>query len=539
MEQDDDIERIRQRIRRLASEGAPAGLDPDEAEEVELLAALEDGTIDLVHADQPALGRVLDRIGVETVCDALEPEAEGGRVLAMPPRPWHASPALRVAALLAVALGLWALLSRDGDRSELLASLEWPGKEALAVAGGQPASGADPGLGPGEPRWGVRLRDLPEGLDPEQVERMKLATVLVETDEGYASGVLLDREGWVLTSYRALAATAQGSAARGQTATVGVRLGRFDEPLLLAPGAALGARRQRLDPARGLGMVRLEGRPARLAERIVPPLAESEPAEGAPLYLVGSSAAEALQLVETRSLGAIDYPRALMERGLDPLVRQRSSVLRLDAPCQPGYAGAPVFTEQGGEMRLAGIVLGGAGKETWCVRLGDLQAFASERPERPEAIPFDPWFVPAGGRRTLTTLDLAGGVHTALLARIESDGALAFALFIGRGGEPAGAGLPHGLWGAPDVGSFRFEAFVHMSAEGRTRIGTTGPEGNLERIWTGRSRDGAIEGAWERDAAGRWSALSARDRSTAPEAWLGPEQRKLIEDGLGALRAAD
>lgn len=200
---------------------------------------------------------------------------------------------------------------RDAVVQSLNAMLSTPAFEQAAAAA----------VGPPKPTWGEPLGIRACGAGavslPARAEDLLDAVVLVRTDHGTGSGVVVSSDGFVATAAHVV----------GDRDEVGVQL---------RDGPELRARVVRVDPAMDLAVVRVDGRgfPCR-------PLATSAPGVGDGLWAVGAPLGQGLGW----SVSA----------GVVSAVRQGPgySWLQTDASLNPGNSGGPLFDDQG---RVAGVV---------------------------------------------------------------------------------------------------------------------------------------------------------------------------------------
>ncbi|MEM1450082.1 MAG: hypothetical protein AAF957_07515 [Planctomycetota bacterium] len=526
MTSDDRFERIRETLAR----GGGKPLSDAEVEDVEILAELEDGTLDLESVDEVALERTIARFGRAAVADAAsqgEPvagttRAEEGPTAPKGPRPlppqqphadrapWFGSPVLAAAAAVLL-VGITALLVvRSNGSGRATDSLDLAGIDAVAV----PTSAAAvevalDSMDGAEPGWESSMRDVGEARRlPTELRRH---AVIVRTEFEYGNGVVLDADGWVVTSSDLVGEAIQSAAWEGEVATVLVEVAEIDERgRARRAGEPRAARVMRHAPGLGLSLLRIVDGQAPALDALA--VAATGPAAGDALRFQGATAGEMQAEVagERAGLGAL-----LGARGAAAATRVEPEVVTIaGAVFRRIDVGAPVYAGvDRGSPELVGIVVGGTRNETWCAPAESVTALLAGRPTAAEPHPVDPWVTPLGGTRSTSVGDRDGRLDApALLTEVEDrSAARSKSLFLGAPPPANADSIPSGLPGSPTSGDHRFDVFLTWDEAGRIALGTTDGDGVVDRVVTGERATGLAAWVYARtDRAGVFDVRRAR-----------------------------
>lgn len=375
------------------------------------------------------------------------------------------------------------------------------------------------------------------------IQQSILATVVVRSASSFGNGVIISDDGWILSSYRVVAAAAQAAALTGAPVTVDVRLPRMVDGQA-RQGATVQAVVYRADPVRDLVLLKI-GRPD-------PKLPYARVATAAKLpeecLVVGSRAgAEAWGL----SMCTISRSFLLPESDGATFNRWRISAVATDAQLQDGLIGAPLFNYRSGE--LIGMTLVPHVKErneAWHVGSQDVSAFVSPLPAEPEPIPFDAWTAGTADAVLIEPalsdsnqdgrLDTLRYSYAASAARMDLVALTIFVDFDRTAGLASDTDrMPHGVWAAPADSTFRFDTFVSTRADGVVATGYTNAVGMVDEIRTGKSSVADASMIWRRDGAGRWqSKVPATQTPLIDASRLTAEQSALLMKSAGPLLLA-
>ncbi len=582
---DDDREQlaaIRKRISERSNEDGPV-----HAVNPEILAAFAEGTLLLEEVDDHTLDQCLAAFGTAIVTDALLegagnraeeiagglPSASGeetsplspSAVLQMPaagenvrPRKqWWREHALAMAAAAAiVVIATFLVGTRDAGREtqvvqeatsqrsglpdvaiQKVAPADDPGTQlALAWPSPPPFDASTPGnwaspsaVSPqAMPDFDRAVGSLGHGVDgSDPFAPWRLATVIIRSDVGWGSGVVIARDGWVLSTYGVVAAAAQQAALHGTTATLEVVTAHFADGRV-ASRAPLEATLYRAEPELNLALLKLNARP----EGGELPFLElgSDALAGQDCYAIGSeSSGQAWLIRRGRVLGQVspgeEGPLAAALGGqFGEASRSRGPFVATSNRVSNGDFGGPLVSEQG---LLIGLTFGASPNSRepigWHIAPEQLRSFVADLPVAPEGIPFDPW---EAGLPAATILepeiadgDGDGNIDSLVYryaARTAGNAELApaaYTVFVdlrqrSRASRDNLDRIPLGLWGMEKQGRFRFDVFLTTRADGVTAVGYTNADSVVEEIRIGRNGEQETRVVWQRDRRGGWGSRS-------------------------------
>jgi S1-C subfamily serine protease len=385
--------------------------------------------------------------------------------------------------------------------------------------------------------------------------RWRLATVMVRTADGFGSGALLSRDGWIVTDYQVVAGAAQRSAVQGTPAIVQVVTARLLDGSL-GPREPVKATLWRADARLNLALLKLEALPAGVTSLPFFLLANQVRA-GEECFVVGSQPnAAAWWLRSGNLIREFEYPRDFGQSA--DLERTRVTLLATDVRTAPGDAGGPWLNAQG---ELIGVTFGtrpssSVEAEGWAIALKHLRAFVADLPSRPEGVPWDPWT--AGLPYTVISkpepgdtdsdgrIDCSRYHHVDLPTAGPADApqpAVAFTLFadLAQRTAPAGNALdavPAGLWGMEERGRFRFDVFFTVRADGVAAVGYANRQGIVDEVRVGRAREASARVLWRRDENGRWhSRTPGGGTPLVDTARFGPSELRRLRAITGGILA--
>lgn len=466
------------------------------ARELELLAALEEGTLGLEDLDADTLERMERHLGRGFAARRLatQPLVEVvPRVQRAPGRvyPLRRMAAYAAAASLALALGLFALLAREREPlSFTMAALD------RGLSSATRASFTPTGLADAAPQE-VFLRGA--GAD----ESWCLDRVVgIDAAGRHGSGVLLDGDGWIVTTTWVVEEAVRQAAFEGRAASASVSLAALG-----THQQALGASVQRVSWDDALALLRLDAPPADIAG--FEPL-DYAPGPGIDDTVLaagwgpsGATVERARMLLASQVASeplstAVRYPELLS-------IPERVHVT-LGELCTTGSS--LFLLSEGARPRLAGVALtsitdpGSANRSAW-VPGGAVMEIAERRPPAPELEPFVPW--------TESTLQIeireldrgfADGI-TWIVDCIRGEGggterARSATIYVARGEAVPEEFSPARLPGRRPRLGLEFEVFVNRDAAARRiAVGIT-DRGELTEIWCSEDGGRSIRTHWVR-----------------------------------------
>jgi hypothetical protein len=383
---------------------------------------------------------------------------------------------------------------------------------------------------------------------------MRRATVIVQTEDGWAEGVAIKPGQWVLTVYTAVASALQIQSAGGKAPGITVRYLRAEN----VPGS-LTAVVYRVDPRRNVAVLRVASSSSEIVLPGVELAAETPPARGAGCSLVGATEeGTSWQLRHCTVEDRFDLPRQLSQVlryrpfGFDE-ARFPPQLVESDAEVTSADLGSPWFDTGGGRLIGLTVAIGRNAKGEFTplhLPAGELARVIDPLPPAPEPPPFDAWTagMPSAQRTGSVLLDADGdGCKETLVLRHRSPGAPGAApvwaetrfaaLANGTNGAPCqqSGNVPRGLWGMEDHGSFAFDVFVTRRTDGLVALGYADASGIVSDIRIGSMNAGKARMRWSRTGA-RWTGSDAPDRDLIGPDDLGPDKltrfKSLFRDSL-------
>lgn len=547
------IAAIRKRAQELADSAELRGSPP----EVEILAALRDGTLRFDRLDDETLDRCIQTLGIEAVVDALiggsgemagGSEAQGSKVTEMPARlrermamhgqmkaapkgvGWMRWGWMAAAAAVILAVGTWYMTIGPGkgpgpSHPEKFA-LQWPANAPIDLSSrrtwGQPNSP----LAQNMPDFNKGVATL--GGGDEKYTEWRLATVIVKSPEGWGSGAFISPDGWLLTNYHVVANSAQRAALTGSPVVLDVITARMTDGRMKAQ-PAVKATVYRVDPTHDLALLKLQTLPAGLTK--VPYFKFGQTVEdGENCFVIGSQDNGPAWWVRSGNVSQeFDFPEDLSQFAAGAaspganIDRDRATVVVTDTRIAPGDSGGPLLNSSG---ELIGLTFAtsaneSAGSVGWHIALKHLQAFTASFPTQPEGVPFDPWTagLPEASvlEPQLSDANHDGRIDSLIYHYATSEGgegsapqAVAMTDFIdftqsARSDDPLNL-VPKGLWGMETRGHFRFDIFLTVRADGTTAVGYTNRDGIVDEIRISSSQQENASVIWRRNPSGQWHA---------------------------------
>lgn len=252
------------------------------------------------------------------------------------------------------------------------------------------------------------------------------ATVLVTTNWGHGSGVLVDPKGLVLTNYHVIADGQQ------QDFRFAVKVTTVDIQAngSVKPGPQYDAVALAVDPKRDLALLRLEGAPTNLPAIT---LAKDDPKPGRRVSAIGNAGVGfgwAVKHCNINAIGTLESRAAAMvhlgaetwseeERGeMAALIAQaaKDAGLQIQTDCTilPGDSGGPLIDEQTHELVGLNASVTSAisqdkaiGSVAYHIHVAELRQFIADVSTQPVAWVPDPWEI-AGFEGTLADVDSDG-----------------------------------------------------------------------------------------------------------------------------------
>lgn len=266
------------------------------------------------------------------------------------------------------------------------------------------------------------------------------ATVIVHTDRGYGTGVLLRETGLVLTNDHVIASAPMVDMVR----TVRVELGTLTDDGVMARSEVRSGRVLKRDPARDLALVWLDSpNPLPYIH-----LAESAAVPGDPVATVGHAGIGLLWAMKECSISAVgnlqdnlaenlryDCPQgdpSCADDGPSLLRVNNGKVYQTSCGVAHGDSGGPLVDARGDLVGLTAFInwsedLGAPVTATYHVHLDEIKRFLEGVPADPEAMLPDPWTagpfaekVDADGDDVLDTL-MVRGASRAYLFDLDQD----------------------------------------------------------------------------------------------------------------------
>ncbi len=453
-------------LARLRSEKGPSE-EPD----LEVVAGLNEGSIDL---------RQLSEEAVEGLLDEAEPPCVEHR------RPLRRLPGIRIwvaaAALVAAALLLVRLLDEDAERFPKVLDLE--------LARAERTWSAPPGKR--ELRW----RAISDEARRSPIS--PASAVFVSSPDGVFGGSLF-RQGnesgpaWIVTTIEAVEQAMREAALTDQPPRVQIRT--YSE----ASAAMRAARVRQVSVESGLAILSLEdGPPGSRLGRLRP--------DGVTVFGVVDGTGWTSRSAFLDPEGA-RLPEAFP--GLDARDRRSALVQRLDVELPAGFFGSGLL--QGGvddplspqEVILGGVVLDAGstpdGPATFCAELSALEGLLERAGDEPFVYPFDFWPVYRRSAVEAHRIELSG--ETQLLWTRKSKSTIESLVLFVSDGEPGT--VPRPVLGSPLGADFDIRHALHVESTGVVVL--TIVEGQETRqVRLDGDGDGQVDRIWRRTESGHW-----------------------------------
>ena len=353
------------------------------------------------------------------------------------------------------------------------------------------------------------------GSNRDFFRQIREQTVIVRTERGHGSGVIVDNDGLVLTNYHVVepilaAAVLAGNPPTCDLITCEVTMGRPKRNPRSIPGTVIAA-----DPVLDLALIRPSSAPRTSAGRI-PPVKLAQTIEAGDRCLVVGSQGGGLAWSVRAGIvsGNYEFPadltQAVAAASPDPrpITRMVAGIVVSDCPISPGDSGGPLFNEQG---QLAAVTFAtpgnlSGGATGYHIALPAIKRFLATNEGRAPLTPFDLWSLGEpnyiASLRTCLDFDRDGHVDvTQYIALRPSDSGL----------EPYGqinffdtsdslhefdfenrktqkglsimpntaALLPRRFWGIPEGGTIKADRYVMMRNDGLVLSGPITSDGQI------------------------------------------------------------
>jgi S1-C subfamily serine protease len=348
----------------------------------------------------------------------------------------------------------------------------------------------------------------------EQYRRVAPATVIVRTSSGHGSGVVISRDGLILTNQH----VAVHGARDGLRVKLEVEIGRLDADGVMArSGEPLSAHVLKWDRARDLALLRLDQPPADLRWIEVSGTAA---VPGEPVVVLGHGGIGLLWAIRDCEVSGSGYLHDALARDVlspERMARQAQAAKGSEKPaasarvlqtsCQiaPGDSGGPVVNRAGELVALNDFVLRDAEApvtSNFHVDGREIRGFLADVPTTPPALLPDPW--DAGEVGLLLDEDGDGAVDTFVLRG--EDAAAAF-LDLAQVSFPRGAKVP-----SPEEvlasRSFRAQAVFLRAADGVYGWYDTAGTGSYDLLLLADD-DGTVRSGFRLGTAGAATSLDA------------------------------
>lgn len=375
-------------------------------------------------------------------------------------------------------------------------------------------------------------------LEPT-LKKMRHATIIVQTEHGWANGVLVGASSshWALTTYSAVAVAAQEESVRHRNKPITAMAYRAMEDG--TPSAKLHAALYYVDPSRDLALLKVTspvGYQTQWSSRAGLSRAVTASAIGSECNLVGSQEGKGggwqirgCEITGLYSLPQSNETTAQAHRKTPyDAARLRGDFFETDADVSKDDIGSPLFD---GDGNLIGLTVSVARSDTGSPMhrsSNDIAPLIARPPVKPQNIPFDPWTagLPDAERLAPQLLDEDHDACSETLLhrlRAERAGATVVAetrfIALTKGCQEPSV-VPRGLWGMEGNGGFAFDAFVTVRTDGVVAMGYTNKAGVVDEIRIG-SLNGESRLIWTRTADGQWSDRTAKRSSVLNTTRLG------------------
>jgi S1-C subfamily serine protease len=274
----------------------------------------------------------------------------------------------------------------------------------------------------------------------EIYKKVAPATVVVRSQHGFGSGVVIDPAGFVLTNHH----VAQGGDSQDFRVRVWVQLGELKDGVMEKSGPELEAYVHKWDPLIDLAVVKIVNPPANLPSIKV---SRTDPSPGEAVSAIGHGGIGLLWAIkdgEISSIGKLATHLAMVagsggpcQVGADPAsasecalsrimtdmvkkdlaTRVPALVIQSSCPISPGDSGGPLVNRAGDLVGLNAFLYSDASAPVatnFHIHVSEIRKFLSEVPAEPATLIPDPWR--DGGRNPqLVDADLDGQVDTLLL----------------------------------------------------------------------------------------------------------------------------
>jgi len=437
------------------------------------------------------------------------------------------------------------LRSSKDYASGLNIDFQWPSHPPFDPGTVKPWGPSKPALSNGLPDFTKESVILgPGGKDPF-ITRGRLATVIIRTEAGMGSGTFISSDGWLLTTYHVVEGSVQQASMTGSVSTVDVIVGQ-NENGRITPTPAVKAQVYRVDPVHDIALLKLEALPEGIKDvpfvKIAADIHKGE--EG---FVIGAQAKGLAWWVRSgKVLGLFDFPKKLSQKaagsaGTDNSTeRTRATMVVTDIQISSGDSGGPLLNARGELMGLtfASPVDGPARSIGWHIAVKHLRGIVAQLPSQPEGVPFDPWT--AGlpnahlGTPKYADGDRDGRIDTLIFPYVadvtDSAGqtvpqAVAVTLFMDLSkrtqSKPKASDLmPAGLWSRGGRGSFQYDVFMTIRADGKLVV----------ELRIGFAQIGMVTGKWQKTTQGEWGhSRSSIGTPFLDPARIGDGKRRQIE----------
>lgn len=516
----------------------------------EVLTALREGRLSVADMSPEMLGTIEEEIGSDALADAVAEQENQGVQTSYESRRWWRV-AFPVAAAAVLFVGVFIAINvavvnpesadlADGSTAAMpaafpLTDIGWGDLPSLEVAGTFRASPEDPNSL--KPDFSAISTQTMGGSGVDARSIWRLATVIVKSEHGFGSGVLVDKDGLVLTNYHVVSDAVQRAALQGHIGEVELILPELVDGVVRARYTHVRATVVRSSPAFDLAVLRAEVLPTD-SPRLV--LAPELPAEGADCWVIGSPAGLPAWLTRQATVvGVFDFPSGLSDSiaasdstAVASLDRERPRVIVTDAPISGGDSGGPLLNNNGEIVGLTfatptNLTSGAVG---FHIDLSHLRTILAGDLSEPEVVPPDVWSaaldgvrregprVATDGNGTVTGLQFifrpaftGSQGSSEILALGEPVAVLQFQadplapISADQLAEHPEFRVPRGLWDMESIGAFPWSYAVLQRRDGSVVTAYLDDEGVIADVRIGSDVNGDWNVAYLRDADGDWS----------------------------------
>ena len=275
-------------------------------------------------------------------------------------------------------------------------------------------------------------------------ERAAPSTVVVRTSHGHGTGILLDRDGWILTNHHVIA-DGWPDPTTGALETQ-IFFGRIEGGTMRLIEKGVPALLYKSSPEKDLALLKLKAIPTELSGDLLVPIEISNrpSSPGTECVAIGHPAAGLLWTVRSCEVAGVGrFPDDMMTRVVARLSSNATDASQLQAAAQslpsrkillsscglnPGDSGGPLLDALGQLIGVSFAIPSGIREDKFAyhVHLDEVVAFLAERPAAPSLFLPDPWPPAAGG--ALEDIDSDGSPESLIFA-IDREGTLSEMLF--------------------------------------------------------------------------------------------------------------